>query len=168
MNLKNKSIINTFVPVGDLYHWYGMGYTNCSLETGIIPPQNCPGIYFEFGHCGFRTDHAVNLYTSPDLENWTFIGDIFPKGARPDGIYFRYKRESLLTKWKSQLHQLLSTYLDDDLPRNRQAERNVFWGRKLQLSPFNFVWNAILNSLLPFHCMISILSQKCLRTYRVF
>ena len=95
MNLKNKSIINTFVPVGDLYHWYGMGYTNCSLETGIIPPQNCPGIYFEFGHCGFRTDHAVNLYTSPDLENWTFIRDIFPKGARPDGIYFRYKRISL-------------------------------------------------------------------------
>ena len=27
----------------------------------------------EFGHCGFRTDHAVNLYTSPDLQAWTFV-----------------------------------------------------------------------------------------------
>ena len=43
-----------------------MGYTDCVLETGVIPPRNCPGIYREFGaHCGFRTDHAVNLYTSP-------------------------------------------------------------------------------------------------------
>ena len=44
----------------------------------------------EFGaHCGFRTDHAVNLYTSPDLENWTFVADVFPLEARPEGIYFR-------------------------------------------------------------------------------
>ena len=43
-----------------------MGYTDCALETGVIPPRNCPGIYREFGaHCGFRTDHSVNLYTSP-------------------------------------------------------------------------------------------------------
>ena len=27
-----------------------------------------------FGHCGFRNDHSVNLYTSPDLEQWTFAG----------------------------------------------------------------------------------------------
>ena len=67
-----------------------MGYTNCTLETGLIPPQNCPGIYLEFGaHCGFRTDHAINLYTSPDLEHWTFVADIFPMEARPEGIYFR-------------------------------------------------------------------------------
>ena len=78
------------IRIGDLYHWYGMGYTNCTLETGLIPPQNCPGIYLEFGaHCGFRTDHAVNLYTSPDLENWTFVADVFPLEARPEGIYFR-------------------------------------------------------------------------------
>ncbi len=80
------------IKVGDLYHWYGMGYTNCTLETGLIPPQNCPGIYGEFGkHCGFRTDHTVNLYTSPDLENWTFQANIFPENARPFGIYFRPK-----------------------------------------------------------------------------
>lgn len=46
----------------------------------------------EFGkHCGFRNDHSVNLYTSPDLENWTFVKDVFPPNARPEGIYFRPK-----------------------------------------------------------------------------
>ena len=61
-----------------------------------------------FGHCGFRNDHSVNLYTSPDLEQWTFAGwscnllkrkpkiihlegDIFPVEDRPEGIYFRPK-----------------------------------------------------------------------------
>ena len=29
--------------------------------------------------------------TIPDLENWSFVGDIFPASARPDGIYFRPK-----------------------------------------------------------------------------
>ena len=45
----------------------------------------------EFGQCGFRTDHAVNLYTSPDLQQWTFIADILPVESRPEGIYFRPK-----------------------------------------------------------------------------
>jgi hypothetical protein len=75
----------------NLFYWYGMGYQDCELEKGLIPPRNCPGIYQEFGHCGFRTDHSVNLYTSPDLERWTFVKDIFPDGSRPDGIYFRPK-----------------------------------------------------------------------------
>ena len=79
------------IKIGDLFYWYGMGYQDCHLEKGLIPPRNCPGIYQEFGHCGFRTDHAVNLYTSPDLEQWTFVTDIFPVGSRPDGIYFRPK-----------------------------------------------------------------------------
>ena len=74
-----------------VWYMFGMGYTDCQLETGLIPPRNCPGIYLEFGHCGFRTDHAVNLYSSPDLEQWTFVTDILPVGARPDGIYFRPK-----------------------------------------------------------------------------
>ncbi len=56
---------------------YGMGYTDCELEVGLIPPKNCPGIYLDFGHhCGFRLDHAVNLYTSNNLQNWTFVGYI--------------------------------------------------------------------------------------------
>jgi hypothetical protein len=45
-----------------------------------MPPRDCPGIYRKFGGCGFIEDHAVNLYTSPDLENWTFVKDIFPQG----------------------------------------------------------------------------------------
>ena len=55
-----------------------MGYQNCTETKGLIPPRNCPGIYEKFGGCGFREDHAVNLYTSPDLENWTFVADVLP------------------------------------------------------------------------------------------
>ena len=79
------------IKYNNTYYWYGMGYTNCTLEKGVIPPYNCPGIYLKFGHCGFRTDHAINLYTSPDLENWTFVKNVFPESARPEGIYFRPK-----------------------------------------------------------------------------
>ena len=67
-----------------LWYWWGMGYRDCLLETGLIPPRNCPGIYLEFGHCGFRTDHAINLYSSPDLEKWTFVSDILPQNVRPE------------------------------------------------------------------------------------
>ena len=99
-----------------LWYWFGMGYTDCQLETGIIPPRNCPGIYLEFGHCGFRTDHAVNLYTSPDLEHWTFVADIFPPGARPEGIYFRPKvvfnqQTSEWVLWVNHLAPALSPLL---------------------------------------------------------
>jgi hypothetical protein len=68
------------VKWNDTYYWFGMGYQNCTLEKGLLPPQNCPGIYHSFGRCGFRNDHNLNLYTSKDLENWKFIGDIFPEG----------------------------------------------------------------------------------------
>ena len=37
-------LLITRPQVGDLYHWYGMGYTDCALETGVIPPRNCPGM----------------------------------------------------------------------------------------------------------------------------
>jgi sucrose-6-phosphate hydrolase SacC (GH32 family) len=33
----------------------------------------------------------VNLYTSPDLENWTYVSDIYPMDNRQTGIYFRPK-----------------------------------------------------------------------------
>ena len=56
--------------------WYGMGYQNCTESVGFIPPFNCPGIYKAFGGCGFRVDHAVNVYTSPDLATWTFRGNV--------------------------------------------------------------------------------------------
>mmetsp|Transcript_5216 Transcript_5216/g.11036 ORF Transcript_5216/g.11036 Transcript_5216/m.11036 type:complete len:376 (+) Transcript_5216:70-1197(+) len=81
------------LKVGDLWYWYGMGYTDCKLETGLIPPLDCPGIYRKFGKgCGFRTDHELNVYVSKDLATWSFAGDALPvNGTRPEGIYFRPK-----------------------------------------------------------------------------
>ena len=79
---------------GGIYFWIGMGYENRTEAAGILPPQDCPGallsslfdaratskgvhisragIYQKFGGCGFREDHALNVYSSPDLVNWTF------------------------------------------------------------------------------------------------
>ena len=54
-----------------LYWYYSMGYQDCTIEHGLIPPQECPGIYSSFGHCGFRTDHALRVYSSPNLKDWT-------------------------------------------------------------------------------------------------
>jgi len=74
------------------YYFYALGYQNCTIEHGKIPPQECPGIYRPYGDCGFRVDHSVRLYTSPDLVEWTMISeDIFPYDSRPYGIYFRPK-----------------------------------------------------------------------------
>ena len=95
----------------NLFYWYGMGYQDCELERGLIPPWNCPGIYQEFGHCGFRTDHAVNLYTSPDLETWTFVSSILPLKDRPEGIYFRPK---VIYNQKNSEYILWINYLAPD------------------------------------------------------
>jgi hypothetical protein len=76
---------------GGLFYWYGMGYQNCTETIGIIPPVNCPGMYKPFGGCGFRDDHAVNVYSSPDLASWTFERTALPIELRPTGIYFRPK-----------------------------------------------------------------------------
>ena len=76
---------------GGLYYLYAMGYGNCTEKDGWIPPFQCPGIYKPFGACGFRTDHALNVYSSPDLVNWTFAGDALSLESRPTGIYFRPK-----------------------------------------------------------------------------
>ena len=77
---------------GGLYYFYGMGYQNCTQKNGLIPPYQCPGIYEKFGQCGFRTDHAVRVYTSKDLASWTLVSEnALPVAARPYGIYFRPK-----------------------------------------------------------------------------
>eukprot|EP00929_Paragymnodinium_shiwhaense_P102879 TRINITY_DN66109_c0_g1_i1.p1 TRINITY_DN66109_c0_g1~~TRINITY_DN66109_c0_g1_i1.p1 ORF type:complete len:449 (-),score=17.94 TRINITY_DN66109_c0_g1_i1:72-1418(-) len=84
------------------YYWYGMGYTNCSLEKGILPPRDCPGIYDKFGsldahakqgpgRCGFRVDHKINIYSSDDLSSWRYEGEALPLDSRPEGIYYRPK-----------------------------------------------------------------------------
>jgi hypothetical protein len=72
-----------------------MGYRNCTEKNGYIPPLQCPGIYSKFGGCGFRTDHAVNAYTSPDLVQWTPASpavapdspNVLPERTRPAGMY---------------------------------------------------------------------------------
>ena len=72
---------------GGLFYYYGVGYGECR------PPFDfgCAGFYL-LGDCGFRTNHTINLYTSPDLQRWTFVRDVFPwDGGRPLGIYYRPK-----------------------------------------------------------------------------
>ena len=75
-----------------LYWYYSMGYQDCTIEHGLIPPQECPGIYSSFGHCGFRTDHALRVYSSPNLKDWTLENEnALDNDTRPFGIYFRPK-----------------------------------------------------------------------------
>jgi len=75
-----------------VYHYYGMAYHNCTIQHSWFPPRWCPGIYEPFGQCGFRTDHMIRLYTSPDLHSWTLGSEnVLPLNRRPYGIYFRPK-----------------------------------------------------------------------------
>ena len=70
-----------------LYFFYGMGYGDCHT----IGEFGCAGA-FMMGDCGFRTNHTIHLYTSPDLSRWTFAHDILPwNGDRPQGVYYRPK-----------------------------------------------------------------------------
>ena len=71
--------------------WFGMGYTDFEESKGWIPPKDCPGIYETFGKgCGFLENHAVRLYSSDDLSNFTLMSEnVFTN--RPEGIYFRPK-----------------------------------------------------------------------------
>jgi hypothetical protein len=59
----------------------------------FLGPSHYPrrNIYQKFGSCGFREDHALNVYSSPDLVNWTFRGNALPASQRPRGVNFRPK-----------------------------------------------------------------------------
>jgi len=35
--------------IGNVYYWYGMGYTDCPDPMAIIEPTGCRGIYESFG-----------------------------------------------------------------------------------------------------------------------
>ena len=85
MDIHDGNIIQ--FETGGLYYFYGVGYGQCHsvLDFG------CAG-EFLIGDCGFRTNHTINLYTSPDLVRWTFVRDVLPwTGERPLGIYYRPK-----------------------------------------------------------------------------
>ena len=94
-----------------LYWFYSMGYQDCTIEHGLIPPQECPGIYESFGACGFRTDHALRVYSSPDLEQWTLENEnSLETETRPYGIYFRPK---VVYNAKTDLYVLWINHLPD-------------------------------------------------------
>mmetsp|Transcript_550 Transcript_550/g.1303 ORF Transcript_550/g.1303 Transcript_550/m.1303 type:complete len:372 (-) Transcript_550:26-1141(-) len=76
---------------GGDYYYYSMGYQDCELEHVKIPPQECPGIYKPFGTCGFRDDHALRIYSSPDLAQWSLVAEDALPAGKPYGIYFRPK-----------------------------------------------------------------------------
>ncbi len=111
MDIHDGSIITHTDPTtGEVeYLYYGMGYQNCTIQHSWFPPHWCPGIYQPFGQCGFRTDHAVRLYASKDLANWTLrSSNVFPVATRPYGIYFRAKvvfccRTGLYVLWLNYL-----------------------------------------------------------------
>ena len=87
-----------------------MGYQDCKLEHSLMPPMDCPGIYHSFGGCGFRADHALRVYSSPDLSAWTLVNqDAYPPESRTYGIYFRpkviyNKKTGLYLLWINFLH----------------------------------------------------------------
>lgn len=75
-----------------MFYFFAMGYSNCTLESSIIPPQDCPCIYRKMGGCGFRTDHTLGVYSSPNLVDWTLVSaKALPLESRPFGVYFRPK-----------------------------------------------------------------------------
>lgn len=71
----------TTIRINDTFYWYGAGYGGCIEQS-----SGCASL--QVGACGFQLNHTVNLATSTDLVNWTFVGTVLPLGNRPDGIMF--------------------------------------------------------------------------------
>ena len=84
----NGSIIdahdgNVFYYDG-LYYYYGASYGLCKEPPG---PSGCT--VWHPGGCGFQLDHNVSLYTSADLDIWTFRGYVFQMSSmKTQGIMF--------------------------------------------------------------------------------
>lgn len=68
------------------WYFYGMEYGLCTED----PHGGCAN--HTTGACGFRTDHKVSIFRSPDLSqnSWTRVGSALPD-ARPKAIYYRPK-----------------------------------------------------------------------------
>jgi len=76
---------NTMLIDG-LYYYYGASYGDCKEPAG---DTGCAGM--GLGACGFRPDHNVSVFTSPDLSTWTSQGHIFEmaiSSPSPNGILF--------------------------------------------------------------------------------
>lgn len=72
-----------------LYHWFAASYGSCVEPKS--PRTGCAG--GGVGSCGFRTDHNVTLYTSPDLVTWKRQGVVFGAAANlpPQSVLFNPK-----------------------------------------------------------------------------
>lgn len=68
------------------WYFYGMEYGECKEN----PKDGCTN--HTTGACGFRTDHKVSIFRSPNLSqnSWTRVGSALPDG-RPAAIYYRPK-----------------------------------------------------------------------------
>jgi hypothetical protein len=68
------------------WYFYGMSYGLCRED----PEGGCAD--HSANACGFRDDHNVSIYRSPDLSqhSWTPVGSALPAG-RPKAIYYRPK-----------------------------------------------------------------------------
>ena len=60
-----------------LWYYYAMGYGLCT-ENGKSASQ-----------CGTGRNNTVNLWTSPNLVDWTFAAEVLPMISRPDCVYYR-------------------------------------------------------------------------------
>lgn len=60
-----------------LYHWFAASYGTCKEPSNSR--TGCVG--GPVGSCGFRQDHNVTLFTSPDLAIWTRVGVVFQAAA---------------------------------------------------------------------------------------
>mmetsp|Transcript_44120 Transcript_44120/g.103677 ORF Transcript_44120/g.103677 Transcript_44120/m.103677 type:complete len:309 (-) Transcript_44120:67-993(-) len=62
-----------------------MGYGGCREAN-----KGCGGTGGD-PKCGFRTNHSIGVWSSPDLASgtWTYVSDALPVEHRPEGIYYR-------------------------------------------------------------------------------
>jgi hypothetical protein len=73
----------TVLQINGTFFYWGMSYGLCNVTK-----SGCDGLWFP-PHCGYRTDHNLSLYTSPDLVHWTYALDALPVPARPAAVYYR-------------------------------------------------------------------------------
>ena len=69
--------------INGTYYYWGMQYGLCNITK-----SGCDGLWYP-PHCGYRTNHNVSLYSSPDLVTWNFVLDALPMESRPLRVYYR-------------------------------------------------------------------------------
>eukprot|EP00040_Diaphanoeca_grandis_P012382 m.62771 g.62771 ORF g.62771 m.62771 type:complete len:368 (+) comp23198_c0_seq2:680-1783(+) len=97
----HDGVIKQWVHGGD-YYWYGMEYGNVTEgKTGCTQSHDA---------AGFRSDHNVSVWQSPNLVDWTLVTrESISIAERPLGIYFRPKvlynnNTKLFVMWVNYMH----------------------------------------------------------------